>query len=125
MPEVETTDLPDALKRNYLTVTKVIQTPYMRHFLGLDIRSRLDRITCPVLALNGTKDIQVEPESNLGAIRSALSDRPNTTIQTVEGVNHLFQHCNTGSASEYKEIEETFAPEVLDMIVSWILPLVP
>lgn len=125
MPEVETTDLPDALKRNYLTVTKVIQTPYMRHFLGLDIRSRLNRITCPVLALNGTKDIQVEPESNLGAIRSALSDRPNSTIQTVEGVNHLFQHCNTGSASEYKEIEETFAPEVLDMIVSWILPLVP
>ena len=97
----------------------------MRHFLGLDIRSRLNRITCPVLALNGTKDSQVEPESNLGAIRSALSDRPNCTIQTVEGVNHLFQHCNTGSASEYKEIEETIAPEVLDMIVSWILQLVP
>jgi fermentation-respiration switch protein FrsA (DUF1100 family) len=97
----------------------------MRHFLGLDIRSRLDRITCPVLALNGSKDIQVEPESNLGAIRSALSDHPKSTIRAIEGVNHLFQHCNTGSTSEYKEIEETFAPEVLDMIVSWILPLVP
>ena len=120
MPEVGTSDIPDILKRNYLAVIQAIRTPYMKHFLGLDIRSVLSMITCPVLALNGKKDIQVEYERNLDAIRCGLSANPANTIQAVEGVNHLFQHCATGAVSEYKEIEETFVPEVLDLIISWI-----
>jgi hypothetical protein len=35
--------------------------------------------------------------------------------------NHLFQSTKTGNVDEYKEIEETMSPEVLDFVVNWIL----
>jgi hypothetical protein len=35
-------------------------------------------------------------------------------------LNHLFQHCETGLITEYGEIEETFAIEVLDALLVWI-----
>ena len=119
MPKADNRDLPDGLKQNYLAVLAQLQTPYMSRFIALDVRPLLDKITCPVLALNGTKDTQVQHESNLGALRGGLRDNPKNRIEAVEGLNHLFQHCNTGSAAEYREIEETFAPEVLDMMISW------
>ena len=83
------------------------------------MRPLLGRITCPVLALNGTLDMQVDPESNLGALRSGLSGNPSNTVEAVEGVNHLFQHCRTGMTDEYRGIEETIAPEVLETLVAW------
>ena len=119
-PSADGTDLPDALKQNYQAVLQQLQTPYMRYFVTMDMRPLLGRITCPVLALNGSKDLQVEPESNLGALRSGLPEGTPAQIDCIEGLNHLFQHCTTGAVSEYKEIEETFAPEVLKMVSDWI-----
>ena len=119
-PSADGTDLPDALKQNYQAVLQQLQTPYMRYFVTMDMRPLLGRITCPVLALNGSKDLQVEPESNLVALRSGLPEGTPAQIDCIEGLNHLFQHCTTGAVSEYKEIEETFAPEVLKMVSDWI-----
>lgn len=87
----------------------------------MDISSSLTDITCPVLALNGTKDFQVDCEENLGVLSKGLVGAKQ--IVPVEGVNHLFQHCDTGDVSEYKEIEETIAPEVLETIVAWLKEL--
>ena len=120
MPQVADLDIPDALKQNFMAVLMQIQTPYMKRFLALDMRPLLGSISCPVLALNGTKDTQVEPQSNLGALRSGLPATPDSKIQAVEGVNHLFQHCATGASTEYRDIEETFAPEALETIVRWV-----
>ncbi len=120
MPFPDELDLPDELKQNYQAVMRQIQTPWMIKFLSLDMRPLMGSITCPVLAINGTKDIQVEAESNLGALRSGLPANPKTRIEAIEGVNHLFQHCATGAVAEYRQIEETFAPEALDLIVSWL-----
>ena len=97
-----------------------LQTPYMAEFLALDMRPLLSRITCPVLALNGIKDTQVEHEANLGAIRSGLKENSKTRVEALDGLNHLFQHCTTGSSNEYRDIEETFAPEVLEIMKEWI-----
>jgi hypothetical protein len=36
------------------------------------------------------------------------------------GLNHLFQHCNTGLPDEYGQIEETISLEVLSDIAGWI-----
>ena len=120
MPQADELDLPDALKQNYLAVLQQIQAPYFGKFLSLDMRPLLGSIKCPVLAMNGTKDTQVEPESNLGALRNGLPTNPRNTIEAVEGVNHLFQHCATGTVTEYREIEETMAPEVLEKMVQWL-----
>lgn len=119
MPKADNRDLPDALKQNYQAVLAQLQTPYMSRFVALDVRPLLDNITCPVLALNGTKDTQVDHETNLGALRNGLGDNPENRIESIEGLNHLFQHCTTGSSAEYREIEETFAPEVIEMMISW------
>ena len=119
-PNPERNDLPDALKQNYLAVLAQLQTPYMSHFISLDMRKILYKVGCPVLALNGTKDIQVEAESNLNALADGLTANNIRKIEKVEGVNHLFQHCTTGAVTEYREIEETIAPEVLETVTKWI-----
>lgn len=120
MPNPDDYNIPESLMQNYWAVVAQIQMPYMIHFLSLDARSILGNVTCPVLALNGSKDNQVDYESNLNAIRNSLSTNSKNYIETIEGVNHLFQHCKTGQVPEYRTIEETFAPEVLEIIVKWM-----
>lgn len=82
----------------------------------------LQKINCPVLAINGEKDFQVLPKLNLEGISKALKKAKNKdiTIQEIKGLNHLFQTAITGSASEYKAIEETFSPTALKIIADWI-----
>ena len=120
MPFPDELNLPDELKQSYQQIITQIQIPWMRKLLTLDMRPLLGGITCPVLAINGTKDIQVEYESNLGALRSGLPANPKNRIEAIEGVNHLFQHCTTGAIAEYRNIEETITPEVLEMMVQWM-----
>ena len=119
LPSASQFDLPAALSQNLSAVMRQLSMPYLKHFVTLDVRPLLGGISCPVLALNGTKDMQVEAESNLGALRSGLPDNPCNKFETVEGVNHMFQHCQTGMTTEYRDIEETFAPEVLETLVEW------
>ena len=98
MPSTTQYNLPTSLAQNLAVVTKQLQTPYMKHFLALDSRPLLGNITCPVLALNGTKDTQVDSESNLDALRSGLQKNAKNKLEAIEGVNHLFQHCKTNTA---------------------------
>ncbi len=120
MPDPADYDVPEVLMQNYWAAVAQIQMPYMRHFLALDMRPLLGNITCPVLALNGTKDIQVDHESNLSALRSGLPANENNCIESVDGLNHLFQRCKTGAVTEYREIEETISPAILETIINWI-----
>ncbi len=120
MPNPDDYDVPESLMQNYWAVVAQIQMPYMIHLLSLDARSILGNVTCPVLALNGSKDNQVDYKSNLSAIRNGLPNNSKNCIETIDGVNHLFQHCKTGQVPEYRTIEETFAPEVLEIIIKWM-----
>ena len=92
----------------------------MIHFLSVDVRPLLGRIDCPVLALNGTKDVQVDALVNLTALQNGLPQNDRNRIESVDGVNHLFQQCNTGAVNEYREIEETISPKVLEKIGQWM-----
>lgn len=120
MPKAEELDLPDVLKQNFLAVLGQIQSPYLKQFLTIDIRPSLESISCPVLALYGTKDNQVDYNSNLEALRNGLTKNAHNVLEPIEGVNHLFQHCQTGAVLEYNNIEETFAPEVLKLMINWL-----
>lgn len=99
-----------------------INTPWFKFFLSYDPYPALTKIKCPVLALIGEKDLQVPAKTNLAAIEKALNEGGNTNFKTMElqGLNHLFQKCETGSVSEYAQIEETINPEVLKIIKDWI-----
>lgn len=92
--------------------------PYYQHILTVDVRPLLPQIKCPVLALNGKKDTQVNYQPNLEALDKGITS-PHQVI-AMEGLNHLFQHCTTGSPKEYRQIEETFAPEAIQKILDWI-----
>lgn len=123
LPDTDEYALPEALKQNYHAVLAQLQMPYMRYFVALDMRTHLDRITCPVLALNGTSDMQVDCTRNLDAISKHLPLNVKNRIDRVEDVNHLFQHCQSGTVAEYRTIEETISPEVLDIMIKWISDL--
>jgi len=100
----------------------VLLSPWFRSFLDYDPVPALQKTACPVLALNGEKDLQVPPKENLSKIKKALEDGGNKDFQAAEmpGLNHLFQHAPTGSPIEYGAIEETMAPEALNSISDWI-----
>jgi hypothetical protein len=80
-------------------------------------------VKCPVLAINGEKDVQVAADENLEGIRAGMAAGGNdeVTITKLPGLNHLFQQCTTGAVSEYGTIEETFNPAALAMVSDWIL----
>lgn len=97
-------------------------SPWMKYFLRYDPAPALEKVTIPVLALIGEKDLQVPPKENLEAIKTALEKGNNkkSTVKELPNLNHLFQESTTGSPSEYAEIEQTFSPEALKEISNWI-----
>lgn len=98
-----------------------LTSPWFRYFLTYDPATALRKITCPVLALNGSLDKQVLPSQNLPPIRQALASNKRAEIDELPGLNHLFQTAKTGSPAEYAAIEETIAPVALDKMATWIL----
>ena len=117
--EINIDDVPVALKPVTIKALQQADTPYVRHFLTVDVGKLLPKIKCPVLALNGTKDTQVDCDANTTRIEKGLTNCKHS-IKKIDGVNHLFQHCNTGIVTEYQQIEETIAPEVLQEVAKWI-----
>lgn len=100
-----------------------LTSPWFRYFLSYDPRPTLRAVKVPVLALNGTLDLQVPHAENLSAIGDALRAGGNRDVTLLElpRLNHLFQTATTGAPSEYASIEETFAPAALQRIGDWIL----
>jgi uncharacterized protein len=98
-------------------------SPWFRYFLKFDPAEFLQKVTCPVLALNGGKDVQVDASENLPAIKDALEKGGNKNFKIIEmpGMNHLFQTAKTGEVNEYGTITETMSPKVLQIIGDWIL----
>ncbi|MEO8483398.1 MAG: alpha/beta fold hydrolase [Acidobacteriota bacterium] len=96
--------------------------PWFKTFLTLDPAVYLRQLKVPVLALNGSLDLQVDPAQNLPPMRAALATAGNTDTDVAEmpGLNHLFQHATTGMPTEYGTIEETMSPEVLTRVTTWI-----
>jgi hypothetical protein len=98
---------------------------WFRYFITTDPSAYWKKVECPVLALNGEKDLQVAANENLPAIEKALKSGGNKSFRILKlpELNHLFQHCSTGLPTEYGKIEETFSTEALKIISDWILAL--
>ncbi len=95
---------------------------WLRFFFQANPEDYWSQVKCPVLALNGDKDLQVAADENLPAIVNAVKSGGNEGVESLElpGLNHLFQHTETGNPNEYGSIEETFSGEVLKIIADWI-----
>jgi hypothetical protein len=99
-----------------------VERPWTRFYFLHDPRPVLRHVHCPVLAINGGKDIQVPSKVNLPEIEKALKEGGNrdSTVLELPHLNHLFQTCKTGTLDEYVQIEETFSPSALELIGNWI-----
>jgi len=91
-----------------------------RYFLAYEPAPTLVRLTVPVLALNGSLDVQVPAKENLAAAREALKNNSKATVMELPGMNHLLQDAKTGAPSEYNDIEETMSPTALKIITDWL-----
>lgn len=121
-------DIPENIIRdidmNRTDYTELLKTqlsdPWMLYFIVYDPSDVWAKVQCPVLALNGLKDLQVNAEANLEAIHHAIAGKVKLETHTYAGLNHLFQHCQNGTPDEYESIEETFSPEVIEDMVNFI-----
>ncbi len=107
----------------YMAIVGTVSSPWFRYFLQFDPTPYLKKITCPVLAVNGSKDIQVISSQNLGAIEEILTytGHQDFTIREYQNLNHLFQNCSTCTVQEYGELEESFSKKVLADVTTWIM----
>jgi pimeloyl-ACP methyl ester carboxylesterase len=111
--------LPEKQK---IALINQLSSPWMINFIRLDPAVYLSKVNCPVLAINGSKDIQVPSKENLEIIKNNFRKTENTSVKVKElkDLNHLFQECETGSISEYGTIEQTISPIALKEILNWI-----
>jgi pimeloyl-ACP methyl ester carboxylesterase len=120
--DAEAAHLPEAPKAALKAQANALMGPWFRYFLTCDPRTYLRQVRCPVLAINGERDLQVPPTDDLPEIEAALKagNNPDYTVKMLPGLNHLFQQCKTGSPAEYSQIEETIDPSALKVMGDWI-----
>ncbi|MDH4473009.1 MAG: alpha/beta hydrolase [Fluviicola sp.] len=131
--EKELNALPDSLKNGstekmIAEILPGVDNPWMKEFIRYDPRPALRKVSCPVLALNGSKDLQVPAKENIAAIEKALNEgwiergkkEKHIELCILDGLNHLFQECETGSPREYGEISQTFSPQALTKMLDWM-----
>jgi len=116
--EISEEDIANAIDQGLETM----RSPWMQFFLFYDPAPVLSQITCPVLAMNGTLDVQVSSKQNLPAIEMAMTNAVGAlTIVELDGLNHLFQPATSGSVSEYSVIETTFDQGALEKMSEWLM----
>ena len=97
-----------------------VSSRWYRYFLKLSPELYLKNIRCPVLSIIGEKDSQVIPSLNVDLMKEYLEKNNNATVEILPNLNHLFQECNTGNFDEYATIDQTFNPDALNRISTWI-----
>jgi pimeloyl-ACP methyl ester carboxylesterase len=119
-------DVQDEIIEERITTVKINllndSYPWLRYFMVTEPSDLWKAVSCPVLILNGEKDLQVNAAINTEGIAKALSEGGSDSYRVIifPGLNHLFQHCTTGLPGEYGTIEETFSSEGLEIISGWI-----
>jgi len=104
-----------------LSQISTITSPWFMTIFKIDPEKYLKRIECPVYAINGEKDCQVNYATNLPIIKKYISKKsPLNKVESFPNLNHLFQECETGLLDEYGKIEQTISPKVLNNILLWI-----
>jgi pimeloyl-ACP methyl ester carboxylesterase len=102
-------------------IAKQYSSSWIRGLMDYDPGPTLAKVRVPILAVNGSKDMQVPAQQNLSAIRTATRGAKDVTTVELAGLNHLLQTAPTGAAGEYADIEETVSPIALDTISNWVV----
>jgi len=101
----------------YSTIQQLI-SPWFFALFHLDPKTYIKKVQCPVIAINGEKDLQVDAVANQQLMRKYLNKKINHQYFIIPNANHILQPCTTGSPSEYGKIEQTIGKETLDKITN-------
>ncbi|GAB3575236.1 alpha/beta hydrolase family protein [Hymenobacter daeguensis] len=98
-------------------------SPRYRYFLAFNPVEKLAAVNCPVLLLNGTSDLTINADANMGPLEKGLkaSKNKNVTVRKLQGVNHLFQPDPTKWPVVNGQPQPNFSPEAEDAIREWIV----
>lgn len=98
------------------TSIQQLTSPWLFTLFHLDPKTYLKKVHCPVIAINGEKDLQVDAVANQELMRKYLNKKQNHQFFIIANANHLLQTCTTGNPSEYGIIEETLGEETLNLL---------
>lgn len=107
-------------QKDIFSILQNVGSKWFYELFRLNISQNLKKVKCPVLALNGEKDKQVEYQANFQVFRKNLPKKTPFEAISYPEHNHLFQHCTTGMPDEYGKIEETFSADVMRDMELWL-----
>lgn len=95
-------------------------SPWYRFFVRYDPARYLSRVTVPVLAINGDKDVYVNAATNLGNWQTLMPEGSDVRTVLIPNLNHLLLPCKTGSPTETIPADAATPQKVYDTILEWI-----
>ncbi|WP_067668794.1 alpha/beta hydrolase family protein [Nocardia miyunensis] len=116
--------LPPERRQPESTVERSVNANFAS-FVSYDPAAALRSLRMPVLAVYGSKDLQVPAEQSAPLARTLLAADRDADVRVFDGLNHLMQPATTGLPDEYGHIPTTIAPEVLDYVTGWLTRHVP
>lgn len=92
-----------------------------QYYLTTDPKATLEKVTVPVLALNGARDVVNDSEETTPLLEDALRVRSRDhTVEVVPEMNHYMQTSRTGLISEVMSIEETVNEAMVKRLIEWL-----
>jgi fermentation-respiration switch protein FrsA (DUF1100 family) len=101
-----------------------INAKWMREFLDYDPEPALRDSMVPLLAITGSKDVQVDPD-DLTAVDAVAGDRATTVL--AQDVDHVLRHesAELSNPNRYKsQAAKPIDPSVSAALTSWLDDLV-
>ena len=95
-------------------------TPWYRFFVRYDPAKYLKAVQCPVLAINGDKDVMVDADTNLTNWKRLIPQGVPVDTIKMKGLNHLLLPCQKGTPDEYSKIKENIPEAVLQKVLEFI-----
>lgn len=94
-------------------IRQQICSEWFRQFIRVDPGETWSQLSCPVIAIFGSKDKQVFP-NNAERLHELL---PQARIRLFEGLNHLMQSAQSGFPNEYASLPSCMDAEM----IQWLL----
>jgi len=114
-------DCSEDMIEGFKRVIEMTNNPWFHYFIKFIPEHYWKKVSCPVLAINGSLDVQVSANQNIEAIKNSIVNTSSQSKTRVyEGLNHMMQKATTGAVHEYSQIEETYNIVVLNDIATWI-----
>ena len=73
-------------------------SPWYEFFLDYDPASDISKTTCPVLVMNGEKDLQVIASSNVETIKKQSAKKQEVPSENISRTESLVSRVHNGSA---------------------------